>query len=146
MMSVVGLVERCQWLHLLLDLLSGADVSAVGTILLQSPGWNEGKAQGGMRAKPDMKPWEYVDKTEKSSDEERHLPTHANAPTDKYNATNILWFVPPLKGLNKCVSMINPGLAPWAMQEYRPKGLIYIFTTNQFLCCFDLLAQKTTTI
>ena len=23
-------------------------------------------------------------------------------------------------GLNKCVSMINPGLAPWAMQEYRP--------------------------
>ena len=26
-------------------------------------------------------------------------------------------------GLNKCVSMINPGLAPWALQEYRPKGL-----------------------
>ena len=23
-------------------------------------------------------------------------------------------------GLNKCVSMINPGLAPWAMQEYLP--------------------------
>ena len=23
-------------------------------------------------------------------------------------------------GLNKCVPMINPGLAPWAMQEYRP--------------------------
>ena len=23
-------------------------------------------------------------------------------------------------GLNKYVSMINPGLAPWAMQEYRP--------------------------
>ena len=23
-------------------------------------------------------------------------------------------------GLNKCVSLINPGLAPWAMQEYRP--------------------------
>ena len=21
--------------------------------------------------------------------------------------------------------MINPGLAPWAMQEYRPKGLFY---------------------
>ena len=28
--------------------------------------------------------------------------------------------VPPLKGLNKCVPIINPGLAPWAMQEYRP--------------------------
>ena len=26
-------------------------------------------------------------------------------------------------GLNKCVPIINPGLAPWAMQEYRPKGL-----------------------
>ena len=23
-------------------------------------------------------------------------------------------------GLNKCVETINPGLAPWAMQEYRP--------------------------
>ena len=30
--------------------------------------------------------------------------------------------VPPLKGLNKCVTMINPGLAPWAIQEYRPLG------------------------
>ena len=30
--------------------------------------------------------------------------------------------VPPLKGLNKCIPMINPGLAPWAMQEYRPLG------------------------
>ena len=30
--------------------------------------------------------------------------------------------VPPLKGLNKCILMINPGLAPWAMQEYRPLG------------------------
>ena len=23
-------------------------------------------------------------------------------------------------GLNECVPIINPGLAPWAMQEYRP--------------------------
>ena len=23
-------------------------------------------------------------------------------------------------GLNECISTINPGLAPWAMQEYRP--------------------------
>ena len=23
-------------------------------------------------------------------------------------------------GLNKCVPIINPGLAPWAMKEYRP--------------------------
>ena len=33
--------------------------------------------------------------------------------------------VPPLKGLNKCISMIAPGLAPWAMQEYRPLGAHY---------------------
>ncbi len=24
-------------------------------------------------------------------------------------------------------------ISPWAMQEYRPKGLIYVFTTNQLL-------------
>ena len=34
--------------------------------------------------------------------------------------------VAPL-GLNKCVPIINSGLAPWAMQEYRPKGLLYVF-------------------
>ena len=34
-------------------------MSAVGTTLFI--------AQGVMRAKPEMKPWEYVDKTEKSS-------------------------------------------------------------------------------
>ena len=54
----VGLVGRCRYLRLLLcllvgcrclrllsDLLGGAGVSAVGTTLLQSPGWNEGKAR-----------------------------------------------------------------------------------------------------
>ena len=40
----VGLVG-CRCLRLLLGLLGGAGVSAVGTILLQSPGWNEGKAR-----------------------------------------------------------------------------------------------------
>ena len=34
--------------------------------------------------------------------------------------TKCALLVPPLKGLNKSVSMLNPGLAPWAMQEYRP--------------------------
>ena len=31
--------------------------------------------------------------------------------------------VPPLKGLNKYTITNNPGRKPWAMQEYRPKGL-----------------------
>ncbi len=30
--------------------------------------------------------------------------------------------VPPLKGLNKYIYATNPGLAPWAMQKYRPVG------------------------
>ena len=32
--------------------------------------------------------------------------------------------VPLLKELNKCVPLINLGLAPWAMQEYRPVGAL----------------------
>ena len=28
--------------------------------------------------------------------------------------------VPPLKGLNKYIDYYYPGLAPWAVQEYRP--------------------------
>ena len=38
-------VGWCRYLRLLSDLLGGAGVSAVGTTLLQSPGWNEGKAR-----------------------------------------------------------------------------------------------------
>ena len=33
--------------------------------------------------------------------------------------------VPPLKGLKICSNTPNPGLAPWAMQEYRPLGAHY---------------------
>ena len=38
--------------------------------------------------------------------------------------------------------MPNPGLVPWAMQEYRPKGLFDVFTTNQLLAYFDVLTLK----
>ena len=37
---------------------------------------------------------------------------------------------------------INPGRKPWAMEMYRPKGLIYVFTTNQLRCCFDAVALR----
>ena len=40
-----GFIGWCRCLRLLSDLLVGAGVSAVGTTLLQSPGWNEGKAR-----------------------------------------------------------------------------------------------------
>ena len=63
-----------------------------------------------MRAKPDMKPWVHTDKSRSSSAGEalqrEHLPYVSE--------------VPPLKGLNECVPIINPGLAPWAMKKYRP--------------------------
>ena len=43
-------------------------------------------------------------------------------------------------GLNKCVPIINPGLAPWAMQEYRPyRALLrlpYLFIILMRLPCF----------
>ena len=41
----VLIIVRYRCLRLLSDLLVGAGVSAVGTTLLQSPGWNEGKAR-----------------------------------------------------------------------------------------------------
>ena len=80
-------------------------LSAVGTILF--------KAQGEMRAKPEMKPWVHADKSGMSS-VGAALPTHAFDFVYRSAA--------PL-GLNKCIDYYYPGLAPWAMQEYRPKGL-----------------------
>ena len=78
-------------------------MSAVGTTLLQSPGCNEGKARNGTLGKHGHK--------KIRAPQERH-----------YNASICLGLlgVPPLKGLNKCIPIITPGLAPWAMQEYRP--------------------------
>ncbi len=40
-------------------------------------------------------------------------------------------------GLKKCVSMLNPGLAPWAMQEYRPYRAL--LRPHQLLAYFDAL-------
>ena len=36
-------------------------------------------------------------------------------------------------GLKKCISMLNPGLAPWARQEYRPCRALCIIP-NQCKC------------
>ena len=67
------------------------------------------KAQGGMRAKPDMKPWVNTYKTKKelrrgAALSARVFVAGSAAPT----------------GLKICWLTINPGLAPWAMREYRP--------------------------
>ena len=79
-------------------------MSAVGTILFI--------AQGGMRAKPEMKPWVHTDKNRMSS---------AGAALTAQAFALRFGSAAPL-GLNKCVSIINPGLAPWAMKKYRPVG------------------------
>ena len=63
-----------------------------------------------MRAKPEMKPWVYTTKSRMSSTgaalQHEHLPYASE--------------VPPLWGSINIPITINPGLAPWAMQEYRP--------------------------
>ena len=63
-----------------------------------------------MRAKPEMKPWVHTDKSGLSS--------VGAALTERAFALDRI--VPPLKGLNKCVSMITPGLAPRALKKCRP--------------------------
>ena len=85
-------------------------------------------AQGEMRAKPDMKPWVNIEQQNK---ELRRSGTYTSTQMlqrintiQRNNTPNTRAEVPPLKGLNKCVPMINPGLTPWAMQEYRPVGAL----------------------
>ena len=77
-------------------------MSAVGTTLLQSPGWNEGKAR-------------YITR---GIHREKKMSSVGAALTERVLVLHCGCAAP--LGLNKCVSMINPGLAPWAMQEYRP--------------------------
>ena len=74
----------------------------LGTTPLHSPGWNEGKARYETLGK-------HVHKNKSSI---------GVALTTRAFALR-LGSAAPL-GLNKYVSMINPGLAPWAMKEYRP--------------------------
>ena len=71
-------------------------------------------AQGEMRAKPDMKPWVHTDKNRMSS---AGVALTARAFALRLESTAPL-------GLNKCVTIINPGREPWAMQEYRPLGAL----------------------
>ena len=66
-------------------------MSAVGTTLLQSPGYTQTK----------------------SNIELRRSGTITRAFVLRLGSAAPL-------GLNRCVPIINPGLAPWAMQEYRP--------------------------
>ena len=65
-----------------------------------------------MRAKPDMKPWVFTDKNRMSS---------FRSGTNSVSVVGLLlWGCAAPTGLKKCISMPNPGLAPWARQECRP--------------------------
>ena len=78
-----------------------------------------------------MKPWVNANKSRLSS--VGAALTHASKcpkginilrrKTTNRNDTNQMRAVSAAPtGLNKYIPMINPGLAPWAMQEYRPLG------------------------
>ena len=79
-------------------------MSAIGTTLLHSPGWRECQRH-------EQNPG-YTQTTNNMSSVGAAL-----------SACVFVVRSAALKGLNKCIPLINPGLAPWTMREYRPKGL-----------------------
>ena len=128
--------------------------SAVGTTLLHSPGWNEGKARNGTLGTHRQK---RIELRRSGTYPLKQMPQRINTlrrKTTNRNDTNQMRAVSaaPL-GLNKCVSMLNPGLAPWAMQEYRPyrallrprqllaysDALVLAVLSNQMFAYFDAL-------
>ena len=100
-------------------------MNAVGTTLLHSPGWNKGKARYGTLGKHRQ---QRIELRRSGTYPSKQMPQRINTlrhKTTNRNDTNQMRAVSAAPtGLNKCVSMINPGLAPWAMQEYRPVGAL----------------------
>ena len=84
-----------------------------------------------MRAKPDMKPWVYADKSGLSS--------VGAALTDRVLG-HLLWDCATPTGLKNVYQCLTQGLRPGLCRSVALAGLIYVFITNQLLCCFDALA------
>ena len=88
-----------------------------------------------MRAKPDMKPWVNTDTKNKSS-------VGAVLSARAFGLwlcgfwLCIRWESAASLGLNKCVSMMHPGLC----RSIALAGLFYVFTSNQLFGCFDAVA------
>ena len=78
-------------------------MSAVGTTLLQNPGWNEGKAR-----------YETL-----GIHERKVISSSVGAALTARTFISTSRSAAPL-GLKICSNTPNPGLAPWALQEYRP--------------------------
>ena len=96
-------------------------MSPVRATLLQSPGWNEGKARYGTLGTHRQK---QIELRRSGTYSASKCSNGYVKPRTATTQTKCALLVPPLKGLNKCVSIPNPGLAPWAMQEYRPVGAL----------------------
>ena len=117
-------------------------MSAVGTILLHSPGWNEGKARNGTLGTHRQKRIELRRSgTYPRTQMPQRINTRRRKTTNRNDTNQIRALSAAPLGLNKCVSMINPGLAPWAMQEYRPYRA-HLRSTNQLLLLFYALTLK----
>ena len=115
-MLVVGFVGRCRCLRLLLDLLGGAGVSAVGTILLQSPGCNEGKARN-----------ETLGKHRQERIELRRSGT--------FSASICRGVVPPLQGSINVFLRLTQGLRPGLCRSIALAGLLADWLNSLSIIC-----------
>ena len=91
-------------------------MSAVGTILLQSPGWNEGK-----------------DRYKTLGIHERKVILSSVGAAQQREYLPYVSEVPPLWG-SKCIDYYYPGLVPWAMKSVALAGLLYVISPRQLLC------------
>ena len=87
-------------------------MSAVGTTLLQSPGWNEGKARNETLGTHRKKKMSSVG----AALQRKHLPYVSE--------------VPPLRGSKNVLTIITQGLRPGLGRSIALAGLIYVFTIN----------------
>ena len=111
-------------------------MSAVGTTLLHSPGWNEGKARYETLGTHRQKRIELRRSgTYPRTQMPQRINTRRRKTTNRNDTNQIRALSAAPMGLNKCVSMPNPGLTPWAMREYRPYRAHRRFTT-QYTCLF----------
>ena len=97
--------------------------SAIGTTLLQSPGWRECQRH-------EQNPG-YIHGQKIRAPQERHFRREHLVCIVAVRGFTFVGKCRPRWGLKKCVSMPNPGLAPWAMQECRPCRAYIAF---RFVC------------
>ena len=104
-------------------------MSAVGTTLLQSPGWNEGKARYATLGKHRQK----------------RIELRRSGTTEHSFGLCHCWVavggVPLLKELKGCRKRLTQGLRPGLCRSIALAGLIYVFT-NQLLLLFYALTSK----